>query len=567
MPTKYERVYEQIKSEIAEIKDQYDYIYDSASFGHLILKLLFDISDDEANEAITDGFDDNGIDAVYFEKKESKTIIHFFQFKFPSSEENICSAVSQDEILKLFNGFEHFIGNSSVFSSLKWNELLKEKREFLLSLSDTDNNVLHIVRYTSDDLNSNIDILNSKIDIFKSSSGNNVFSSNLFAKEICDLYENAALNIWPDFTINYKKDLSPFEDSNAKICSFYVSLFDLYSSFKHLEGTIFEGNVRYFDESSKINIEIINTLKSQDCSRFHLLNNGITVVCSSCNTNSAADLINIKKGSVINGAQTVGCVLKVINDSVLANESVEKFKNSYVFLKVIQIEDKQELVDELVYTLNTQNQMRSSYSLSNDPQIKAVQRDINNTTKYFFQIKNNEFNHQKNTQPNFSKLKRNIIDIETAIQAFVAYENISDLGYVSKNNKATLFNEINRTKITDEISKKKIIESYEAYLIIMRLTSLYRSYRKDCTKTSILSSLEVTSEELDNFRFINTGNFLILYAAGLYCKRKNIKATEEIIIKIIKSLSSLFINGQNLSNMTRTKEIFDKAKNIVETIE
>ena len=163
MPTKYERIYNQIKIDISEIKDQYEYLNDSAAFGHLVLKLMFDIPDDDANEAITDGPDDNGIDAIYFETKESKTVIHFFQFKYPASDSTIDNCVNQDKILKLFNGFEHFIGREDMFLSLSWNELLKEKREQLLSLDETDNNVLHIVRYTSSEMNDNIKVLESKI--------------------------------------------------------------------------------------------------------------------------------------------------------------------------------------------------------------------------------------------------------------------------------------------------------------------------------------------------------------------------------------------------------------------
>ena len=41
----------------------------------------------------------------------------------------------------------------------------------------------------------------------------------------------------------------------------------------------------------------------------------------------------------------------------------------------------------MVYTLNTQNQMKSSYIISNDAIVKNVQDRINNETEFFLEVK------------------------------------------------------------------------------------------------------------------------------------------------------------------------------------
>lgn len=217
----------------------------------------------------------------------------------------------------------------------------------------------------------------------------------------------------------------------------------------------------------KVNAGIKDTLNSNECSKFHLLNNGITIVCSSAKTNTPTDEIIIKKGSIINGAQTVGCIVDIIEQYLNENKDVEKFKNSFLFVRVIEIDNKKDLIDELVFTLNTQNQMKNSYSISNDPQVKFVQKEINDSSKYFLQIKNNEYNHFKANESNFDKLVKDIIDIETGIQSFVAYWNVGEFAYLTKNNKASLFNEENRNIIIEELTSKKLIEAYELYLKIM----------------------------------------------------------------------------------------------------
>lgn len=67
MATKFERLYNDISEELNEIIDINKYTNKSQAFGHFALKMLFGLTDEEALDCCTDGFDDNGIDAVYIE--------------------------------------------------------------------------------------------------------------------------------------------------------------------------------------------------------------------------------------------------------------------------------------------------------------------------------------------------------------------------------------------------------------------------------------------------------------------------------------------------------------------
>lgn len=55
MATKYEMIYSQIKANIDELMNIYEYKNESIAFGHLMLKYIFNISNDEAYESMTDG--------------------------------------------------------------------------------------------------------------------------------------------------------------------------------------------------------------------------------------------------------------------------------------------------------------------------------------------------------------------------------------------------------------------------------------------------------------------------------------------------------------------------------
>ena len=128
-----------------------------------------------------------------------------------------------------------------------------------------------------------------------------------------------------------------------------------------------------------------------------------------------------------------------------------------------------------------------------------------------------------------------------------------------------LFNKDNREGIVNELSTNKLIESYERYLDIMSITRSYRAYRKDKTKDDILSILQIDEKEIDKYKFINTGNYLILYALGLYSRKFNVPAKDNII-KVIKLLTTLFKKASNISNLTKSKETFDKTKSMIEAL-
>ena len=148
MATKFERLYNDISEELNEIIDINKYTNKSQAFGHFSLKMLFGLTDEEALDCCTDGFDDNGIDAIYIEPDKT---VHFFQFKYPSSTKGISKGISDEEVLKLCNGVESFVGKEELFNSVSWNELLKDKRQEFLD-ADLCDLKLWIIRYSNQDI-------------------------------------------------------------------------------------------------------------------------------------------------------------------------------------------------------------------------------------------------------------------------------------------------------------------------------------------------------------------------------------------------------------------------------
>lgn len=556
MATKFERLYNDINNELCDIQEMNKYTNVSQAFGHFTLKMLFGLSDEEAFECCTDGFDDNGIDAIYIEPNKT---VHFFQFKYPSKTSSISKGITDEEILKLCNGVQAFVSNNEIFNRNSWNELLIDKRQEFLE-ADICDLKLWIVRYSNQDISNSAEtILNNFVDKYHHETGNNIEYEKILAMECVKLYESRAKNVWPDFALSYSKTLTPFTDEKTSISSAYVSLKSIYETFQPIQDIAFEGNVRFLNPNSKINDGISETIISNP-ENFHILNNGITIVCNGCRDINAKSYFDIKCGSIINGAQTVGTIINTLSN--MNEEELSNYDKSFVFVKIVSFSEDNSLINEMVYTLNTQNQMKNSYTIANDIIVKNLQDKINKETDYFLEIKNNEFNYCKNNVRNFNKLSKNKIDIENFIQDFTTFYNVAGMAYLSKNNKASLFINDNIQKIINELEFDNALLSYETYIKLMNIIKEYRAYRKNPEKKDILEILNIDESEIDEYRYLNTGNYIVLFALGqIYCNME--LNPDKNMIPVIKALRILFKKDKNISNATRIKETFDKVEKFV----
>ena len=293
---------------------------------------------------------------------------------------------------------------------------------------------------------------------------------------------------------------------------------------------------------------------------FHLLNNGITIVCKGCSDINAKSYFNVKCGSIINGAQTVGTIINTLFS--LTEEQRKQYDKSFVFVKIISFSNDNSLINDMVYTLNTQNQMKNSYTIANDIIVKKLQEKINKETEYFLEIKNNEFNYYKNNMRGFNKLSKNKIDIESFIQAYTTFYDIAGMGALSKNNKASLFTNENIQKIINELTFEKALLPYNTYLELMNIIKEYKAFRKNPDKTDILSILDISENEIDDYRYLNTGNYVVLFALGqIFCNKE--LDPQKNMIPVIKALRLLFKKEKNVSNATKIKETFDKVEKYV----
>ena len=69
-----------------------------------------------------------------------------------------------------------------------------------------------------------------------------------------------------------------------------------------------------------------------------------------------------------------------------------------VILRLVQLKNT-EITDNVVINLNKQNRTLKSFSFSNDSIMRSLQKEINEKTTYYIEIKDNEFDFKLKNSP------------------------------------------------------------------------------------------------------------------------------------------------------------------------
>ena len=560
MPTKLETIYTKIKNEVTEIKTINKYDNFSIAFGHFYVKHVFNIDDQTAKETLTDGGFDNGIDAIYI-SEDSTPILHFFQFKFPNSENNLSEGYTDDEIVKLGSGTQEFLESKELDES-RWNEYLIEKHNVIRELASYEIK-LWIVRYTNAKVTHQEKKLKKIAEQIYMSTLNNCSYIINGAQNIMELYETRFEKMYPTIYLNVLSSVQAqqFEVDSFKSINTVCSIKNLYDAVTDNRDKIFDGNVRYYNSKTEVTFGIRKTLIEQP-EKFILMNNGITILAEEASFNLKGPKFTLKSASIINGAQTVGSILEVIDQA----EDKEKYNESTVLVRILEIKNEEDVINEIVNSLNTQTKMFSAYNISKDSRLRNIQTEINNSidTPHFLEIKYNEFNTMKKSRKT-EKFKKDVVSSEKLIQLYTAFFNLKSKASLAKSNSSELLKDdelINNA--LDRITKKDAIKILDLYKDIQSVITDYRIYR-NTKKKNILEFLRIDEKKINDYQFLTTGDILILFATSIVMELYPDKSKDEAIkfsinesAKYIKKLT----RGEKVafSNITKSKTTFEGLK-------
>lgn len=552
--TKYESYYVKICENLKTIREENEYKTDSLAFAHWYLQNYYRLSEQDIAEALIDGAGDLGIDSVIIDEDNQALIV--MQYKLPSKKENIGNEIDQGDILKTWNGFMTLISNDRPYTG--------NNTKFAEFKSQLENSIITHFRICFVSYNkgvvANRAIVESNADAFRQDTGSELEIIYHDRDAIANIYEklNRKNNI--SISLKYKQMQPAYNVQTRDIDSFvgFVNGNDLVQAISSNIATIFDENIRLYEYGSPVNNGINRTATSTDqADMFYFYNNGIVFICDKAQNSPASSEIYLTGASVVNGCQTLNTLYNAVQKGKLSD-------SVYILVRVISIADYSERM-RITEFLNSQTPIRDSYFIANHPIIRDLQEQLLDKG-YFLERQINEYEYM--TERGVNIQGKTIIQLESSIQYYVGYW-VNKNASLAKRGKNALFNKNKIEDLLSGLTADKVIEAYSTYNAISEVLTMYRKTRRNSTKNEFSEYIGVTqewiNENIDEFRFMNTGDIILLNTyknlkdqyekQGITGLEQKDMITDSIFIvrKIINEE-----NENNVSLLTKNASVFNK---------
>ena len=390
------------------------------AFSAFTLRALCNASVVESARAVIDDFNDNGIDAIYFES--TSKVLYLVQSKLKASEE-----FKQTEAQAFVDGLRQLL--NSQFGSFNQN-VLNRQSEIQSALHDAEKIVL-VVCYTGQQVSThaqdclkrfieseseNEDRLEADVLYFSPSEVENFLikqQSYQIVSDKIDIY-------------NFARVLSP-----RKTLYGQVKLKDLVKLHENYQLALYQQNIRYFiGGNTNPNKAIKKTLNSE-ADNFFFYNNGITILCSDFTSagtfggsekNRKYKILNI---SVVNGAQTITSAYDFYKEN---GDQISD--DAKVLVTVIQADSTQDIGKKITQNRNNQNPVDLTDFVALDGQQERLRREI----KYW--------GHEYFYRPTELSSTAQAITVDEAMRSLAMLDKNSTYPIKLKNN-ATLMLDLN----------------------------------------------------------------------------------------------------------------------------
>jgi hypothetical protein len=326
-----------------------------------------DISLESAAVNVTDGYDDNGLDAVYY-SPEDRTL-YLCQSKWSrdgsgsidvASTEKFIRGVKDILSLKL-ERFNDRIGNRKAAIEAAINKTTR--LHLIVAYSGSDRLGEHPKRVLNDLLAE----LNDTGD---------VASLDVMSQE--HLYSIVSLGGRGD-PIDIAIQLFDWGQTKAPYQAFYgqVAASDVAQWGAKWRHKLFTKNIRSFlGDNTAVNEGIADSIRKTP-NQFWYLNNGITALCSTITKRAVggnsreAGTFECQGVVIVNGAQTVGTITE------LSESAAEQLATARVPIRIISLEDcPPEFANEVTRATNTQNRVDSRNFVALDPEQSRLRAEL-----------------------------------------------------------------------------------------------------------------------------------------------------------------------------------------------
>lgn len=408
----------QILEDISLLRENNKYITnidkDEWVFNYWILENIYNV-DPELIESQIIEYNDMGIDAYEF-IEETKDL-YIIQNKF----------YSDTSILS-----EHYVKNDFLLrpiNALKNNTYTRSKdlQNIFNKYKNHDDFTVHLELYVTNNIkNERISKYINEFNLKDTKYVANIYYLNDVKEKYYGEFIYKQNNITVNIDTIVKGTILNINNSNYKLKNIidarYVftpitTIYKIYRDALEKQYPIFDKNIREYLGSTGVNKKIIDTLTNkEDRVNFFYYNNGITLICkemsiiktvkSNFNRNAQFSVINPQ---IVNGCQTVNSIYEVLKN-VDPNSLEEDFKDTFVMLKVLQIDSKndyeKELYENIVKFNNSQNSIDEKTFVSNNSMFLRFQREFEKRG-FLLLIKQSDKNTYKNKYKSIATLQEN----------------------------------------------------------------------------------------------------------------------------------------------------------------
>ena len=474
-----------------EQKKQTEINFLSRGLAAYSLYVLASIDVDLAAQSIVDGYEDNGVDAIYYDKKQN--VLWVVQSKW------IQKGQGQPETGDM-RKFKDGILDLRDERLERFNERVKAKKgELSKALGTPGIKIRAIIAYTGTEFSKHnrtiLEDLVKELNDYDEIGSYEIFDLEDAFKALADSINSNSINVECQLS-NWGRVDEPFE-------AFYgqISAVDVAKWWKQYNNKLFSRNIRNFVGSSEVNDDISRTIVEEP-EIFWYFNNGITILCQEIykkgigKDRKTGEFI-CKGISVINGAQTIGSIGSVYE------ENPERIENAEIFVKLISLENCPDGFSiRVTRATNTQNKIENRDFVSLDPVQERLKRELQVWGKTY---------HYKRTD-NLIEDKYPSCTLQEATVALSCLSSDISLSIYAKKEIAKLWSDTSKEPYKDIFN-----ESLRA-VTLWRTVEIYKSVVRE------IESRKKASVDKSEFSLYEHGDLFILHIVFQFIKRSENKA-------------------------------------------
>lgn len=513
------------KIDLTDIKDrpkaEIEKNFYSRALAAYSLTIIAVASIDDAANSVVDGFDDNGIDAIYFDPLSKN--LWLVQSKFIESG---TGGIDNGDVEKYTKGVKNLIDTKfSRFNA----KVKKRQQEILDALQDATVKIQVLFAYTGKKLSTHneasindlIDELNDNSDLVKF----NDFNIDKAHKGLVVGLNSEPIN--EDIIIsNWGYIDEPYKSYYGQING--AALGELWLKYGR---RLFTENIRSFLGTSDVNDEIITTIKTEP-TNFIYFNNGITILCESIKKKpiSGSDrnlgAFECQGMSIVNGAQTLGSI------GSLSEIATIDLSNIKVFVKFISLEGSPEgFGHRITIATNTQNKVDKKDFVSLNAEQERIKIDL--------KLEGIDY-HFKRSDEKILPDETNYLLEEVAFSLASLWDDVTLTTTVKKAS----------GKLWEDVQNRPYIDLFNNSISALKIIKAVKIYRFVTNKMKLLS-YDSEGRQRSIYLYGNTFVSHILF--------------QRIPKQYLADSSTDFDNYFNTELETKTDECLSELENLIET--